>query len=107
MLLQLRDVSADGSPAADLPLIVADPPAAVIPAVPLEPTPRILVIDPAVGLPDGQRLRGVDAEAVQLRVVPLGAQLRFIKPIGRKLFGAVGHVLPAENAQLKQLLRRE
>jgi hypothetical protein len=37
----------------------------------------------------------------------LVAQLRVPEPCGREFFPAVGHVLPAEHAQLQHLARRQ
>src|SRR6185437_7631951 len=62
----LADVPAHCFPALDLPpVLVGDPPAHVVAAVPLEPAARIVRMDPALGAPDGQRLTGIDAEIVE------------------------------------------
>lgn len=37
----------------------------------------------------------------------LVAKFRVLEPIGGKLRAAVGHILPAKNAKLEHLLRRE
>src|SRR4029453_6425291 len=54
-----------------------------------------------------QRLRGVDAEVVEARIVPLGAEPRTDEPARRKFAATVGHVLAAEHTERKHLLRRE
>src|SRR5687768_1744711 len=61
----------------------------------------------AFHFPVRERFRGIDAEIVQLRIVSLGTQLRAAKPRGRKLTGAVSHVLAAEDAQLQHLAWRQ
>src|SRR6476469_9407028 len=97
------DVPRDGAPAPDLPRIVRAPAAPVVAAVPLEPAAGILAAHPAVAPPHGERLRGVDAEAVERRVVPGGAQLRAREPALRELGAAIGHVTAAEYAELEHL----
>src|SRR5262249_32003003 len=49
VLFELRDVPADGSPAADLALVVRAAAAQIVAAIPLEPAAGVLVIDPALG----------------------------------------------------------
>lgn len=62
----LRGVPTHGFPAADLALILVRQSATMeIAAIPLEPSARIIGMDPALGPPDTERLTGVDAEAVQ------------------------------------------
>src|SRR5687767_14176352 len=97
----------NGAPPANLPRVVGAAPAQVVAAVPLEPAARILGTDPAVPPPRGERLRRVDAETVQARVVSLLAQLRVHEPAGRELLAAVVQVFPAEHAEAQHLLRRE
>src|SRR5262245_28287897 len=64
----LRDVARNRPPSSDLPRIVGRSPTHVIPAIPLKPAARILRTYPAVAPPRRQRLRRIDAEAVQLRI---------------------------------------
>jgi hypothetical protein len=71
--LYLRDMSADSSPTTDLSLIVGTTSSTEIAAIPLEPSARILVIHPAVRSPNRERLRSVDPEVIQLRIMPEGA----------------------------------
>ena len=47
----------------------------------------------------GQRLRGVDAEVIEARIVPLGAEPRTGEPARRKFAATVGHVLGAEHSK--------
>ena len=100
---QLGDVSAGGSPAADLTLVVGHPAAAEVAAIPLEPAPRVVGVNPAVFSPQRQRLRGIDAEKIQLGVVPLGAEAGLVEPLGREFGLAVGHVFATKHAQREQL----
>ena len=85
----LPDVTPDRLPPPDLPpILVRQTPAHVVAAVPLEPAARIVGMDPTLAAPFGERLRGVDAEAVERGIVALGAELRAIEPRlgGGKLF---------------------
>ena len=61
-------------------------------------------MDPPLFTPVGQRLRGVNAEAVQLRDMAPMTESRTNKPLLRKFVCAVSHILPAENTKLKHLL---
>ena len=56
VVFYLSDVAADGSPAADLALVVGAAAAHVISAVPLAPASRVFVIEPAFFLPHRERL---------------------------------------------------
>jgi hypothetical protein len=67
-------VPLDRVPPSNLPLVVGAPPAQVVPAIPLKPSAWILLADPAAATPDGERLRGVDAETVQARIVAVRAE---------------------------------
>ena len=79
-----RHVPGDRTPASNLPGIVGGSAAHVVAAIPLKPPARILRVDPAAAAPDAERLRGVHAEIVQARVVPLGAQLGASEPAPRE-----------------------
>src|SRR5690349_133410 len=103
----LRDVSRDRAPAFDLTGVVSGSSAHVVAAIPLEPAARILWMNPALAPPFAQRLRGVHAEKVEPRIVPLGTEFRACEPARGKLPAAIGHVLATEDAELEHLLRRE
>jgi hypothetical protein len=61
----LRDVAPERPPAADLSLIfVFEPASQEITAIPLEPAPRIVRVDPALAPPFRQRLAGLHPEIV-------------------------------------------
>ena len=102
-----RRMASDCPPSPDLPLVVPAPAPHVVAAVPLKPPARILRANPTVPPPYGERLRGVDAEIIQSRVVALRAQLCCAKPAGGKLAAAVGHVLAAEDAKTQHRFRRQ
>jgi hypothetical protein len=68
-----RHVPRDRPPASNLPGVVSGSAAHVVAAIPLEPPTWILVVDPSAATPDGERLRGVYAQTIQPRVMPLGA----------------------------------
>ena len=105
MLLQLRDMAADGAPSLNLPKIVGMPAARVIAAIPLEPAARIVGMNPSFFAPNLQRLRSVDAEIIQARPRAIRRKFRARKPTRRKFLPAIGHVFPPEYAQRQQLLR--
>ena len=100
-----RHMTRDRPPSPDLPRIVSCPAAHVIAAVPLKPPARILRTYPSHPTPHRERLRRVDAEIVETRIVPFGAELRILEPAGRELVAAIGHVLPAKHAQAQHLFR--
>lgn len=106
IVFYLRDMPAHGSPALDLALVFAfDASSHVISAIPLEPAAWIIRIYPALVAPDFERLAGVDLEEVDFRVVPVRVELRFGEPGHREFLPAIGHVPPAEYAQLQHLFR--
>ena len=102
-----RHVPRDRPPAPNLPGVVSGSAAHVVAAVPLEPPTWILLADPSAATPDGERLRGVHAETIQPRVMPLGAQPGAGEPAPWKLLLAIRHVLPAEDAEPQHLFRRQ
>src|SRR5262245_25297550 len=108
MALDLPHVAADRLPALDLTAVfVADTAAHVVAAIPLEPAARIVGMDPALLAPDRERLARIDAEEIERTVVPLGRELRACEPARGEFLTTVGHVLAAEHAELKHLLRCE
>ena len=102
-----RHVPRDRPPASNLPGVVSGSAAHVVAAIPLEPPTWILLVDPSAATPDGERLRGVHAETIQPRVMPLGAQPGASEPAPWKLLLAIRHVLPAEDAEPQHLFRRQ
>jgi hypothetical protein len=92
---KLRDMTADGLPAADLPLVLArHPPARIVAAVPLEPAARVVWIYPALGPPDTERLAGVDAEAVARRILALRQARPANQLLGNSLRQSVMYLPP-------------
>src|SRR5688572_17421395 len=102
-----RHVARDCPPASNLAGIVSGPAAHVVAAIPLEPSTWILLVDPSAATPDREGLRGVHAETIQPRVMPLGAQPGAGEPAPWILLLAIRHVLPAEDAEPQHLLRRQ
>jgi len=102
---KLSNVSTYGFPSFDLAPVIGTASSHIVSAVPLEPSSRVLIVNPALLEPEGQWLRSVQAEAVQFGVVKLVAELCFFEPFFRKLFSAVCHIFAAENAELQHLLR--
>lgn len=56
VFLQLPNVTSDCAPTFNLALVIQATPSEIITAIPLEPAPRVFVIDPAFSPPDGKRL---------------------------------------------------
>jgi hypothetical protein len=74
--LDLPDVSAHRLPSPDLPpVLVGQAAAHVVAAVPLEPTARVVGVNPTLLAPHRQRLAGVDAEEVERAVAAARGQL--------------------------------
>lgn len=107
VFLQLRDVPANCTPSRDLPQIICVAAPAVISAIPLKPAARVVFVNPATLSPHRQRLRRIDAEAIQCSVVLVWTQFGTVEPPGRKFCHAVGHVLTAKHAESEHLLGRE
>jgi hypothetical protein len=76
MSSDLRHVALDSLPASDLAgVLVGQPPAHVVAAIPLEPAARIVRMHPALPSPLRQGLAGVHAEIVQGAVAAGGREL--------------------------------
>ena len=102
---ELGDVSFHGLPSLDLSCIIGAASAQIIATVPLKPAAGIVGMNPAFGHPVGEGFGGVDAEAVELRIMSFGAEFGFGKPGWREFIAAVGHVFSAEDADFQHLLR--
>lgn len=100
---QLGDVAADGQPAGDLPLIVRASASAVVATIPLEPSARVVGVDPSALPPVGERERRIDTEQIECGIVALGAKAGAAEPAGGELGSAIGHVASTEDAKLKHL----
>jgi hypothetical protein len=62
----LIDVATKRLPASDLaPVLFRNPAAHVVPTIPLEPSTRIVRMEPAFGAPFGQRTAGIDGKIVE------------------------------------------
>jgi hypothetical protein len=48
----LRNMTADGTPAFDLPFIIHAPPSQVVTTIPLKPAARVFLVKPAIFPPD-------------------------------------------------------
>ena len=87
ILLYLPDMSADGLPALDLAAIFLRHAAAEgVAAVPLKPAARIVLVQPALLLPDRQRLARVDTEVVERAVTASLCELGAFEPAGGNSF---------------------
>src|ERR1700674_2795037 len=86
-------MTAHGFPALDLArILLGQPPAHVIPAIPLEPAARVVAVNPAFSAPKRQGLAGINTKVVEGTVAPARRQFRALKPIRWKFFSAIGHV---------------
>ena len=65
---------ANGAPTLDLALVVGTTPPEIVTAIPLEPAARVLHVNPPFPAPDRERLRGIDAEEIELGSVTLGTE---------------------------------
>lgn len=87
VFLYLGHVPLDGFPAFDLSVVIFTPPTHPVASVPLEPASRVLVSDPAIFLPDRQRLRSVDFKMIQLgMLLVIWRKFSFFVPIHREFF---------------------
>lgn len=107
ILFNLRDMPPNGSPPADLALVIRAASPQAVAAVPLEPTSRVLRVNPIFRTPNGKRLRRIDTIEIQFGIMAFWAEFGIFKPIGRILRSAIGHVFAAENAKLKHFLWRK
>src|SRR5262245_43555893 len=108
ILLHLPHMTADCFPALDLPAIfVTHTPAHVIAAVPLEPSTRIVRMDPAFALPFRQRLTRIHAEKIARTIAAARRKPGGGEPAFRKFPATVGHVFAAKYNKFKQLRRRQ
>ena len=107
MFLQLRDMPTNGAPTANLPQIILAAASAIISAIPLEPTARVLGVNPTFATPFRQRLRCAYAKIIQRCPRPIRRELRPLEPARRKFLPAIGHVFPTEYAELEHLFRRQ
>lgn len=77
VIFDLGNVSANGTPAFYLPLIVRASTAVIIAAIPLEPPARVFRVDPTFRPPNRQRLRGIYPKEVEAGVVAFGTKFGF------------------------------
>ena len=105
VFLYLLGVSSDREPSLDLPVVLLRQSAShIVPTIPLEPTPRVLGINPPVTTPHGQRLTGIYSKIIKFRITLVCGKFGIFKPIHRKFFFAVRHVLTSEDTELEHLL---
>ena len=64
-------------------------------------------MNPPFRTPDCERLRGVDLEEIQLRIVPFRTEPRVLKPLGGEFRCTIRHVPAAEHSQPQHLFRRQ
>lgn len=101
---KLCDMPRNRPPTTDLPLILTrDASAHIVATVPLEPTARIIRIDPALFPPDRKRLRRIHAKVIERRVMPFRAKLRPFEPACWKFSATVRHVFSAKHPERKHL----
>jgi hypothetical protein len=105
VFLHLPNVTSDCAPTLNLALIILATSSEIIAAIPLEPAPRVFVINPAFSAPDGKRLGGINAKDIQPRIMPFRAEFGFREPVFRELFAAVSQVAKTAEAFLRSQLR--
>ncbi len=103
----LREMSPHRFPAANLSRIIRMPPPTIVSTIPLEPSPRVIRMDPPLRPPHRERLARVHPEEVALRVALLGSELRLPKPRFRKFPPPIPKVDTAKDAELKHFRGRE
>jgi|SRR5579883_3175194 len=104
--LDLCNVPPDCFPALDLPCVLyGQPTAHVIATIPLKPAPRIIGMYPSFLSPNRKSLARTDSKVIQRAVAGGRREPRADKPAIRKFLAAVRHVLTAEHAKRKHLLR--
>src|ERR1700742_5062598 len=107
MRLDLPDVATERLPASDLSRIVLMTAAHGVAAVPLKPAARIVLVQPALPPPFGERLARIDLEIVEPVIALSRREFRARKPAFGKLLAAVGQVEAAEHAERQHLGRRQ
>src|SRR5262245_40486402 len=80
ILLDRRDVSRTRPPSPNLPRVISCAAADVIAAVPLEPSARVLWMNPPLSAPFGKGQGCVHTEVIEARIVTLGTQARVREP---------------------------
>ncbi len=73
VLGHLGQVTLHCFPSMDLTVIIIGAPAHKITAVPLEPSPWIIGMNPSLREPDRKRLRSIDVKIIQRGIMPLRA----------------------------------
>jgi hypothetical protein len=102
MSSDLRHVALDSLPASDLAgVLVGQPPAHVVAAIPLEPAARIVRMHPALPSPLRQGLAGVHAETVQGAVAAGGRELGAREPARGIFVPAIGEVFCRRTRQVR------
>jgi len=107
VVFYLRYMTPDGFPTFYLANVVVRASTEVIAAIPLEPTARVLEMNPTFLLPLCKRLTGIYTEIVELRFCSANGKLCLGKPAFGKFMGAIRHVLTTEDAQSKHLFGRQ
>ncbi len=86
-------------PAFDLPQVVFVPSALVVTAVPLEPSTRVVLVNPVLLYPVFKWLTGLDLEEVELGVIALWAELCLAEPVLGEFLLAIGHVFSTKDSK--------
>src|SRR3954447_23936008 len=79
--LDLADMAAHRPPPLDLPrILLRQPTAEIVAAIPLEPAARVVRKNPSFVPPYRQLLAGIDPEIIERTIAPARGQLRVDKP---------------------------
>ena len=107
VLDESRDVPRDPAPALNLARVVVAAATRVVAAVPLEPAPRILRVDPSLAPPLRQRLRRVNAEVIDSSGRDAPRRVWPLQTSSTEISRAIGQVFSTEHAEREHLFRRE
>ena len=108
VIAQLRCMSSKCLPAFDLAhVLVGHAAPHIVAAIPLEPSARIVGMEPSLSSPLRQGAAGIDPKVVQGAVSPARRKFGPFEPASRKFRCAIGHVLSAEYSQRQHFLRRQ
>src|SRR5262245_31052128 len=108
MRSDLRDMTPDGLPSFDLAFVFVGHAAThIVSAIPLEPSARVIGVNPTLPAPLRERLAGIDAVIIERTIAGGRCQLGMLEPACREFFPAIRHVFSAEDSQREQLSRRQ
>ena len=103
----LCEMSPHRFPSTNLPRVIRMPPSAIVATIPLEPSPRIIRMNPSLRAPHRKRLTRIHPEKIERGIALLGSELRLPKPRLRKFSPPVPEIDTAKDAKLKHFRGRQ